>query len=1429
MIKGKYSDHLTIDKDFQPVFNEEVDKANKNLWKSFIPHENFELFLDKVIKALEREKKEDIRSIWLFGSYGTGKTHAVFVLKHLLEDDESEIDDYITKAKLNKFLSDKLKALRKREKTLVVFKSGASHVDSSYKLLLEVQDAIYKALIRYLKAKGIKYVPTKTEVQLLRERLDDEVIKWDIIIKKHRVQLREISSLDDLKKKLSHEKLDLDFIGRFVEILEKEGIIPFKLNPESIKSWIKEIINSGYVTRILFIWDEFTGFFKPGAPLDTLQELAHLTQDTPFYLLIVTHRTPEHLSKVLTEDIQKLSGRFHYIHYYTESITIYQIISRVVYPKDEKRWSFDSEKIWLTLDGSFNLRHEIQELLNEENVAVETFKRLIPMHPYSAFLSSKIVEHLGSSQRTLFQFLKQEQEGGSFPEFLKEYPKDDYYLLTPDFLWDYFFVNNSEISEFHPELIPIISYYNSWKDKLDDEDEKRVFKAVMLLIALSQKIARRHLNPFYSNIKLAFSGVPIYRRLDDILSNLVKKHALRELQHPKDKEYLIPTYEVDPRDLEKAKKDFSDFSKFISKIEDKFKDLVPYREQRIALKVITSDDILSGKIPKISFENYQIGLALILMKKAERIEDIKKNIKKVLSNYPNTLFVLSYAELGENEWNSIVNNLAYEHLLKKSNKEKEARLYRDQIDDTIKNWINRIRNGRFYTIANIEVDDSSKEYEKENVNGVDGLVTVLEEVVSLVFPYGLDKIILKDPLWKLEKSKIGLEIGLLHFKSKMTKQWEEVYNKFVEDKEYGVLDEKGDFTDEGLIKKDHPLIKMREAIKKMFEENDAISLLEIWEMLQKPPFGLYTSPLASFVLGILMKEYSRGYFATDGKVIEEVSPQGMLKYLLEVIKSRKEWVLLKLSPEQKEFCNIVKEIFKLSEEQTNTPKAAIINLRNKIKLEYKYPLWILSYAIEKEKTFKLDYYSDYSIDLIKLLDSIIREHFEEDAKDVLGDAKSKIENFVDKIVSLNDFDKTFVLEKLKDFADPKKFKEGFKIFAKKNFYDKVPIDDVKVSYDLVDQKFRDRMQEEPWAWDEKKSKEVLERMVIEFKISRLISEILKLNITFIDNLHNTIINKVKEGDILPLWFYKHHPSTTEECASTIDSLDGLTKAVKEGIVSIKDFDLSGLLKGLEDLKDNLIKIFSDRDEIVRSWLQKNLGTLSNEEFNALTEEVNEALSKEPEIEESKLLGLVKKKLNELKVTILRNDLKKKLEETLGTSNVLEFYQESFIPIVLVKYLPEFEKFKLPKDLTIDEFLKGLTKLDNLQRDALEKYLEVINDNVDVLKVLKEQDVSSKILKAFIGKDWIESIFTNDDLSDLKHYLKQKLKGNVEQWNEKMIRDAFEDWRREKYKDRFYPRLINIVTDMSEEDAKDLVKRLIDDPGIGLKIMEIIGEEGKDEG
>ncbi|RKY24744.1 MAG: hypothetical protein DRP79_07335, partial [Planctomycetota bacterium] len=90
-----YSDYIKIKTDLVDVYSEETDKQSPHRWKAFIPHDSFRELLSDLLPALERGNPNTTKSLWIYGSYGTGKTFASFTIKHLLEDNPAEVKAYL--------------------------------------------------------------------------------------------------------------------------------------------------------------------------------------------------------------------------------------------------------------------------------------------------------------------------------------------------------------------------------------------------------------------------------------------------------------------------------------------------------------------------------------------------------------------------------------------------------------------------------------------------------------------------------------------------------------------------------------------------------------------------------------------------------------------------------------------------------------------------------------------------------------------------------------------------------------------------------------------------------------------------------------------------------------------------------------------------------------------------------------------------------------------------------------------------------------------------------------------------------------------------------------------------------------------------------------------------------------------------------------
>ena len=88
----KYNDIVTL-RSMKPAYN--IKYEGPDDWKSFIANDQFNDLLRKTISAVRNNDADNHKPIWIAGTYGSGKSHAGAVLKHLLCDSIDKITEYV--------------------------------------------------------------------------------------------------------------------------------------------------------------------------------------------------------------------------------------------------------------------------------------------------------------------------------------------------------------------------------------------------------------------------------------------------------------------------------------------------------------------------------------------------------------------------------------------------------------------------------------------------------------------------------------------------------------------------------------------------------------------------------------------------------------------------------------------------------------------------------------------------------------------------------------------------------------------------------------------------------------------------------------------------------------------------------------------------------------------------------------------------------------------------------------------------------------------------------------------------------------------------------------------------------------------------------------------------------------------------------------
>ena len=143
-MEQRYSDFIRMQADFQPVYDITAERSADS-WQSFIPTAQFCRLLSQTLTAMTSSEPSKRRSMWLRGTFGTGKSHASAVIKHLLSDPLGTIENYIESIP-DVSLREQLRAVRKQKRFFAVTLKGVEKAYDVPRFKLSLQHATLKAL-----------------------------------------------------------------------------------------------------------------------------------------------------------------------------------------------------------------------------------------------------------------------------------------------------------------------------------------------------------------------------------------------------------------------------------------------------------------------------------------------------------------------------------------------------------------------------------------------------------------------------------------------------------------------------------------------------------------------------------------------------------------------------------------------------------------------------------------------------------------------------------------------------------------------------------------------------------------------------------------------------------------------------------------------------------------------------------------------------------------------------------------------------------------------------------------------------------------------------------------------------------------------------------------------------------------------------------
>lgn len=1395
-----YQDYIKVDPNFIPVFSSNSDRVYPDKWQSFYPHESFKTILTSVVEMLEKSSSTKDLPQWMSGAYGTGKTYASFTIKHILEDQLDSVEPYFVQNKMESLWA-RVKGIRAKGHILVVHKSSSAGIDSQNKLFNAITASVRAAIID----KGYSYLGAASRYDKVLSILKDPDSSFNFVgaFNKYKARFTEYSSpqdvIDDLENLPQEDTLDL--LDTVIQIAEEENY-NWSSTPEEVINWLEDVRIGNNIYAIVMMWDEFTEFFKNNQNNITgLQEIAHAASRIHFYFFLITHSDVNQL--IADQNARKImQARFVSNQLRLGENTAFTLLGQALRhePDLQREWNGVVDSLW----GSVK-RGSVDHIKAKDSSLLDSdFKNLFPMHPYTSYLLKFIAQDISSNQRTMFQFLSGDYTGRNgertnFKWFIDHFGFDygAWNLLTPDYLWDYFFFADNV--DLDGSFMDAISHYNNFERICGNGDSgdncRKVLKVALLLSALHTKngsVSRSGttslLRPTAKNINACFVGTPIENKVNEYLNLLSSKGILGQVEDSNDVLYVITAVAIDKDRMEKMEEDARKTFSFDKIITDPTyavtKQFVPngFMAERCSIQIITPSNARTVAT-KYSPESNKIALFYLFAKNEAEQGKASDAIKSVYSEISERCIIVDFTSLpfSEDRYERFIKSKAREKYFGSSpNQRDQMNLAKKSSEGIIGEWT------RTLVTASLRV--YSKADESDAISGGANLRRKLTELNTIFYGCGLEEISQND--------KLFASSGFKDVVGKIAMGKEAVPNNYSYLKNIStVLEHDGIWANPEYWKAqpNHVVSKMKIAVEdvigKAFDDNSMVRVSDIWDVLTLPPFGLLPCTGAVFLMAFLLKEYAdTNYYKQDvnnNTVSLNYSDLSELIYgVIKGLPKAKNQYIVRQKPSHISFCKITGEIFKIAKDKRNSisdiSKNLNIYLTNNV-----YPLWsLVSYVDEVMDEHPLH---DDLIQLINLLCEFVNPEA------LITRDKTKIAEEINDLYLRNPGIDTV----LASIVTSDCLRDGMVYYIALQKPElamltaKLKID----SNEYLSLLTKKLSSDSSYLWQKGDIDHQIDNLYIDFRL--------------IDAINGILATPQK-------WF-------REAREGLIEKLNYIK--VPDAIIVVRHANLKPILQQFYAIRNNAVIDKSAAANLIVGMTEEFLAFFNNQ-FETFSDAIKLKVDNNVTTDELEYLfenvpsGILFKKVDEFTLA-MKQDLDKfrknqkvrKLfsawQKATNTTSPAEWSKINGIPLLCM----------FPEDIsTAQQVFGALNRTINLPNEAaIDSAIEFINSSK--LNILNDIPACTK---EFIQYFCDEYAYVVEDADTLRDTLRNIAGNNVYEWYSKktQCKSALREMATNRYKIKYCARAKERVHTLSAEQAQRYLESLIEnDPLLGIRILQ----------
>lgn len=971
----KYSDIVTL-RSMRPAYN--IQEEGLGEWKTFIANDQFNEILYSMIKAVRNNDADNHKSVWIAGTYGTGKSHAGAVLKHLFCDPIDDIKEYVEEEyKKDKY--DKLRSailnVRMQKRLFPVNMYGQQSIAHEEDLSLQLQKEIKGAL----HAAGIDIV-VQTDFDTLVQHIDEQPAIWQSLIDNNIILSSVAPDLKKLKQLLmagNPEVLDR------VRNAQRIAGIDIRLQGNNIQQWIFEVQEKlrgeGY-DGLLIIWDEFTEIMTSSIAKRLIVQLQRISEammnpENDSYFLFISH--PSAILTLNEDEREKTKGRYHYEPYNMEPVSAFKIMSK-------KFKVIDEDVYKLRKDRFFSLHSDLLNVFSQTSAnteeTIDNIKNLFPLHPSTANLATYYAREAGSSSRSVFEFLASD----TVRDFLdNEDNCANECTITCDLLWDYvqeYF--ESDTTRFGA----VTERYNSHHLAVEAAGDNylKVFKGILLLNALNNIANSDTVTPSTENIESLFVGTEVEQELSDILDFLNDKSIIQKQPNGN---YSILFTALPGEEIQKIKEELMSSNYLYTDQVIKFGDAARQSFDKNFKQVNRplsyqffskqgNEYTLLSKIENTQRDakGYEIFLAILVAKTQSEMFDLKDIAERNSQEerFKNTVFVVMEAYLTDKNYERFIEYQANAQCAQRHGLANQQKTYAKNASDMITEWTTRMKgsNVTFYLRGDSMTISGSKLSSTINM-------TIAPSIFE-AGPESLEIVRTKSSVTYWKKASVKATVDtILSFNTKQdilaspscggqARHVEFLLQDSVDDN----LEWKSD------IDPNHPLKKVCDYVDEWLSgrhtnKNQTFNLGEKLIGLTEPPYGLFQSYASMAMVAFAMRKYVNQIFDTNGK---QRTAQHLVDDVVELFKAwetgktSQKLIFMFESKEAGKLCKHLISMFSLKKLKGYSDISSLKDARWAIQHEYAkekgYPLWSLKYSTSEYNTEKMQQLID---DVIKVV------------------------------------------------------------------------------------------------------------------------------------------------------------------------------------------------------------------------------------------------------------------------------------------------------------------------------------------------------------------------------------------------------------------------------------------------------------------------------